>query len=238
MMHMIHKEQIQDAETVNDKNQVTFIAESLRLLASVAAYQGDDAVARALYEESLITAREFDYKGYIASYLEELANMVAVQGQSACAARLWDLATFLRDTVDVSLPLVERVACDRHVGTISAVLAHFGERDFAAARAEGRALLLEQTITAQVPEPMHVPRQTGSSATPPAKTSPRYPAGLTAREVEVLHLVAMGLTDAQVAQQLVISPRTVNWHLTSIYSKIGVSSRCAATRYAIEHQLV
>jgi DNA-binding NarL/FixJ family response regulator len=41
-----------------------------------------------------------------------------------------------------------------------------------------------------------------------------------------------------VAEQLVISPRTVNWHLTSIYSKLQVSSRSAATRYAIEQHLV
>jgi DNA-binding NarL/FixJ family response regulator len=61
---------------------------------------------------------------------------------------------------------------------------------------------------------------------------------LTAREVEVLRLVAQGLSDAQVADHLVISPGTVNSHLKAIYSKIGVSSRGAATRYAIEHQLV
>ncbi len=64
------------------------------------------------------------------------------------------------------------------------------------------------------------------------------PAGLTARQVEVLRLVAQGLTDAQVAEQLVINPRTVNFHLTSIYNKLGVSSRSAATRYAIEQHLV
>ena len=77
-----------------------------------------------------------------------------------------------------------------------------------------------------------------SVSTPQTKISPTSPAGLTAREVEVLCLVAQGLSDAQVAEQLVISPRTVNWHLTSIYSKIGVSSRSAATRYALEHSLV
>ena len=76
------------------------------------------------------------------------------------------------------------------------------------------------------------------SATPPTKSPTSYPAGLTAREVEVLRLVARGLTDEQVAEQLVISPRTVNTHLTAIYSKIGVSSRSAATRYAIEHHLI
>jgi DNA-binding NarL/FixJ family response regulator len=54
----------------------------------------------------------------------------------------------------------------------------------------------------------------------------------------VLRVVAQGLTNEQVAERLVISPRTVDTHLTSIYGKIGVSSRVAATRYAIEHHLV
>jgi DNA-binding NarL/FixJ family response regulator len=48
----------------------------------------------------------------------------------------------------------------------------------------------------------------------------------------------MGLTDPQVAERLVISRRTVNAHLTSIYSKINVSTRSAATRYALENKLV
>ena len=60
---------------------------------------------------------------------------------------------------------------------------------------------------------------------------------LAQRERDVLRLVAEGLTDIQVAEQLVISPRTVNFHLTSIYRKLQVSSRSAATRYVLEHQL-
>jgi DNA-binding CsgD family transcriptional regulator len=63
---------------------------------------------------------------------------------------------------------------------------------------------------------------------------PAYPAGLSAREVDVLRLVAQGLTDAEVAQRLFISPRTVTTHLSSIYNKLGVSSRTAATRFAFE----
>ena len=63
------------------------------------------------------------------------------------------------------------------------------------------------------------------------------PGGLTAREVEVLRLVAEGLTDAQVAERLTLSPRTVSQHLRSVYNKLGVSSRAAATRFAVEHRL-
>jgi DNA-binding NarL/FixJ family response regulator len=68
--------------------------------------------------------------------------------------------------------------------------------------------------------------------------SPPYPNELTAREVEVLRLVAQGLSDRAVADLLVLSPRTVQGHVRSIFNKIHVNSRVAATRYAIEHQLV
>ncbi len=68
--------------------------------------------------------------------------------------------------------------------------------------------------------------------------STELPAGLSPREVEVLQLVASGMSDAQVAAKLVLSPRTVSTHLQSIYNKLGVNSRVAATRFAIEHHLV
>jgi DNA-binding NarL/FixJ family response regulator len=54
----------------------------------------------------------------------------------------------------------------------------------------------------------------------------------------VLRLLAGGWTDAQIAEQLVISLRTVNRHTTSLYSKLGVSSRAAATRCALEHHVL
>ena len=88
----------------------------------------------------------------------------------------------------------------------------------------------QQALAAQGHKPSASPTRT---VTP----SPAYPAGLTAREVEVLRLLAGGLTDVQVAEKLVLSPRTVHSHISSIYSKLGVSSRSAATRYAIEHHL-
>ena len=70
---------------------------------------------------------------------------------------------------------------------------------------------------------------------PAALKSSTVSAGLTAREVEVLRLLAQGWTDAQIADHLVVSPRTVNRHTASLYSKLGVSSRAAATRAAMEH---
>lgn len=64
------------------------------------------------------------------------------------------------------------------------------------------------------------------------------PAGLTEREAEVLRLVGSGLSNRQIAETLVVSPKTVGRHLESIYSKIDVSTRVGATLFALEHELL
>ena len=62
--------------------------------------------------------------------------------------------------------------------------------------------------------------------------------GLTGRELEVLRLVAAGQTNKAIAAELVLSVRTVDRHVSNIFSKLGVSSRAAAASYAHEHRLV
>jgi DNA-binding CsgD family transcriptional regulator len=64
------------------------------------------------------------------------------------------------------------------------------------------------------------------------------PAGLTPREVEVLQLLARGLANKEIAQRLVISPKTVANHIEHIYAKIGASSRAAASLFAMQHGLL
>jgi DNA-binding CsgD family transcriptional regulator len=66
----------------------------------------------------------------------------------------------------------------------------------------------------------------------------QLPAGLTAREVEILGLVAAGKTNREIAEALDISDHTVRRHLQNIFVKIGVSSRAAATAFAFQHDLV
>jgi predicted ATPase/DNA-binding CsgD family transcriptional regulator len=97
---------------------------------------------------------------------------------------------------------------------------------------------LEETLSTEEAAPTPPSTEIWQPPTPPARGTPPAPAGLTDREVEVLCLIAQGWTDAQIAEHLVISPRTVNRHTTSLYSKLGVSSRAAATRYAVEHHLL
>ncbi len=210
-------------------------ARLLAFLAKVIALQGDQAAARAMYEESLALAKAENSKWHITIGLEGLAGVLASQGDLVWAARLWGAAETLRDAIGIPIPPVYRADYER---SVTGACVQLGERNFAAAWAQGRTLTPEQALAVQGRATIHQQALLVSQLTTPGKTSPTYPAGLTAREVEVLRLVAQGLTDAQVAEQLVISPRTVNFHLTSIYGKIGVSSRSAATRYAIENHLV
>jgi DNA-binding NarL/FixJ family response regulator len=65
-----------------------------------------------------------------------------------------------------------------------------------------------------------------------------YPAGLTPREVEVLRLVALGLSDEEAAERLLVGVRTVKAHVRSIYRKLGIRSRSAAARFAAENGLL
>ena len=80
-------------------------------------------------------------------------------------------------------------------------------------------------------------------ATPDAEEAERllgrdgHAGGLTGREVEVLRLVASGQSNAQIAQTLVLSEKTVARHVSNILAKLGLPSRSAATAYAYEHGL-
>jgi DNA-binding CsgD family transcriptional regulator len=67
---------------------------------------------------------------------------------------------------------------------------------------------------------------------------PKASAGLTAREVQVLGLVATGKTNRVIAGELRISEKTVARHVSNIFLKLGVSSRAAATAYAFQHELL
>jgi predicted ATPase/class 3 adenylate cyclase/DNA-binding CsgD family transcriptional regulator len=208
---------------------------ALSHLARVVAFEGDYAKARALYEQCLAIGKQVGLKVDTPFHLEGLAAVVAAQGELPWAARLWGTAEVLRDGMGTPIPPAYRADYER---SVAAARTQLGEQAFAAAWVEGRSMTLDQVLGEQGKAKVTTPASTEQPARPITKPSPSYPDRLTAREVEVLRFIAKGLTDAQIAEQLVISPRTVNNHLTSIYGKIQVTSRSAATRYAIEHRLV
>jgi ATP/maltotriose-dependent transcriptional regulator MalT len=210
------------------------IAQTLTALAKAVATQGDYTKARTLYEESLGLA-SIGHRLNIASGLEGLASVVAAQGEPLWAARLWGAAEQLRERMGVPIPANNHAAYEHAVSTART---QSGKAVFARAWAEGRAMSPPQAIAAR--ETANIPQQSPQEAPLPAPTQTHlpYPNDLTAREVEVIRLVAQGLTNAQIAEQLVLSPHTVHSHVRSILSKLDVSTRGAIIRFALEHHLV
>ncbi len=209
-------------------------ARLLWALGHAAFVQDDYAKARTFYEEALAILRELDVKWFIAACLDGLAEVALAQRQPEWVAHLLGAAALLREALGVSPPPYNLANYERTVATTRAQL---GEERFAAAWAEGREMTLEQVLAEQgratTPTAPTIKQPTGTVALPPT-----YPDELTPREVEILRLVASGLSNAQVAEKLIISPRTVHAHVRSIYSKLGITSRSSATRYATDHKLI
>ena len=206
------------------------LAESLAILARIALSEGERIEARVLYDESQEIARELNHMWLIATCLEGRASIAAGEGQLTWAVQLWGAADALRETIRVPIPLHERVEYERSIATARTRLA---EKNFAAAWAAGRVMTPEQAITSQG-NAVIAPTPSSLSTSPAAST---YPAGLTAREVEVLRLVARGLTSGEIALELKISEKTVAHHLTHIFNKTSSDNRAAATAFAIRHGL-
>jgi predicted ATPase/DNA-binding CsgD family transcriptional regulator len=209
-------------------------ARLLWFLGHAAFVQDDYAKARTFYEEALAILQELGIKWFIASCLDGLAEVAVAQGQPAWAAHLLSAAALLREALGVSPPPYNLANYERAVDTTRAQL---GEERFAAAWAEGREMTLEQVLAEQgratTPTVPTIQQPTDTAVLPAT-----YPDELTPREVEVLRLLASGLSNAQMAEKLIISPRTVHAHVRSIYNKLGITSRSAATRYATDHKLL
>jgi predicted ATPase/DNA-binding CsgD family transcriptional regulator len=190
--------------------------------------------AQAVFEECLSILSMLGRTWFLTLALEGLAMSLIALKQYERALRCWGAARELREQKNIALsPAISAL----YEPFLQQAHAQFSPAVFASLLVEGQALVNEAGL---------LPALFGTSDPFPAQTRVApltfvpmaYPAGLTAREVEVLRWVARGLTDNQVAEKLVISPRTVSTHLTSIYNKLGVSSRASATRFAVEQQLV
>ncbi len=134
-------------------------------------------------------------------------------------------AEVLGEAISFSMSPFVRAHYD-YEGYLAAARSQLDEEAWKAAWAEGKAMSPEQAIEYALRSPS------------PATPQPKNTAKLSAREVEVLTLVAKGLTDSQVAERLYLSPRTVGQHPRSIYHKLGAPSRAAAVKEAVERGLI
>lgn len=210
------------------------IVESLCALAKVAFVEGDYPTARQLCEESLQSARKVDNKELVAASMERLACIVMAQGEANRAAQLWGAAEVLRENTGACITPLEGSSYEAMIVKARTKL---GMQTFAACWTQGRTMLPEQGLA---PMDSTTPPQAEVQQIAPSPVSllSPYPMELTPREIEVLLLVAQGLTNGQIAEQLILSSHTVNSHVRSILSKLGVTSRSAIIHFAFEHHLI
>jgi predicted ATPase/DNA-binding CsgD family transcriptional regulator len=218
------------------------LALSLDFLGELAREEADDLRAGSLHDESLALYRELGHRWGVALELSHFAQVALQRGDFAAArARLeeslgiqrevgdkWMLAWTLRNLGDVLARLGEHPEARRLLDESLQLFNQVGD-------SEGKQSAHDVLSRLQALE--NEAQDTGKAVRPTGETSVALPDHLTQREVEVLGLIAEGLTDSQIAERLVLSSRTVQAHVRSIYSKLGIASRSAATRYAIGHNL-
>jgi DNA-binding CsgD family transcriptional regulator len=182
---------------------------------------GEPERARALLLEALQTSRSIGDRNQGAAALAGLVAVAAGTGPSAAVAALLGAAEAEIEAADITL---EPIDADPFRVAATTLLAALGRQRFDAARDDGRRMSADQRwalaerIAARGP------------ASPPD--------ALTNREVEVVRLLAVGLTNAEIAERLVLSEHTVHRHVSNILSKLGVPSRAAAASAAARRGLL
>ena len=226
------------AQEVGDKVD---IAQVLCAMGYQALLQGNVALAQDRYEESWQTVSQVAWqtlvvKYVLASCLEGRGAIALTHGQFAWAAQLFGAAEALRamheyrNSIGANRAFLKRCR--------AAIRSHLGEEAYNALWIHGQTLSPEDALAAEGRVSISEPIPGALSTTTKLPFSLSSPSILTRREIEVLRLLAQGLTNKQITDQLMISMSTVSTHVQAIYSKLGIASRSAATRYAIEHHLL
>jgi DNA-binding NarL/FixJ family response regulator len=222
------------ARDVGDKQEMGCI---LLLLGCVAADRGDRVHAREVIAEA-VELGVYGFQSQSVSQWGLVGCALALAHLTASAGRLEEAvlldtagATWLRTLAPsgpaphINALLDQRVAARRTLG----------QPEVDRAVAKGQAVSLAEAV-AEVLSAQALAFG-ASSAEAPTPSGPSAPDGLTARELEVLRLVASGRSNREIAEKLVLSVRTVERHVTNLYAKIGARGKADATAYAFRHGL-
>jgi non-specific serine/threonine protein kinase len=220
------------ARHVGDKPETGMI---LVLLGFVSADQGDRDRAR----EVITQAAELGVDGFrwgrgqggLVGCALALAHLAATGDRleeavllDAAVAR-WVKTQASDPTPHIDALMAQRVAARRTLG----------QAEVDRAVAKGQAVSLAEAVAEALRAPALAFGECSAEA--PVPSGDTVPDGLTARELEVLRLVASGRSNREIADELVLSVRTIERHVTNLYAKIGARGKADATAYAFRHGL-
>jgi predicted ATPase/DNA-binding CsgD family transcriptional regulator len=219
---------------------------ALYFLGVIALQQGKSYDAASLLQESLAALSQDGNKILLIDCIEALALLMAQKrvqsGEAQQVVRWLGSVHSMRETIGAPSPALLRPLYEEVIAMLDTML---DEGAFQAAFQQGQTLTREQVV-----EDMRfsdIAERISTTAQPIALTALRERQSsssetllesLTNRELEVLRLIAVGQSNAHVAQTLSISSGTVKTHLNSIYSKFAVKSRTAAIHYARERRIL
>ena len=172
--------------------------------------EGDHGRAEDVWHEALRSGFESGFRSELATTLEALAGLAAVAESDEEAARLFGAAEAERDRTGIVRPPIERRGYEADVALVRE---RMSTEDFDRAWEEGRAMSLEEAVA-------YASRGRGERKRPSAGW-----ASLTPTELAIVELVAEGLTNPQIAERLFVARSTVKTHLSSIFRKLGVTTR-------------
>lgn len=179
---------------------------------------GDNEQARRDAYQALSIAADNQSRLFVPAILECLASLAVDGGNHGDAARLLGAAAAIRDRTDEHrVPVYQ----DTYNRSLDACRNGLGEGDFQSAWADGAALSTDDAIT-------YALRGRGERKRPASGW-----ASLTRTELEVARLVSEGLANKDIAERLFVSPRTVQAHLTHMYTKLGFTSRVQLAQEAV-----
>jgi non-specific serine/threonine protein kinase len=214
---------------------------AIRLAELALIDQLDQRPARAAqrYAESLQLLQRIGDAMSVAQPMSGLAGLIASQGRYAETARVLGMLEAVRDRVGVASqtgpPAVWYPA--RAEGE-RAARAALGDAAFVAAFEDGRLLSLGNAVSEAISLAESIAAGSSGPELHPAPETGAGAYGLSAREQEVLRLLAQRWTDAEIAEALFVSPRTVNAHVRGIFAKLGVANRREAAAVAMRDGLV
>jgi non-specific serine/threonine protein kinase len=211
--------------------------------------QGMIDEAEAPLEEALSMFRELWVAHGVADTLAVHGKVALSRGHLRRAALIFSAARAMYEVLGMRMEPPSHADMREYEKALDALRERLGEEEFARIAAQAQRLAPEDVLAydeaadaAAVRVPAQPEAQPPGAQVEPQPGGPsrrqRYPAGLTEREVEVLRLVAIGLTNVEAAERLTVSRHTVNMHLRSIYAKLEVNSRTAAARFAVEEHII